>query len=171
MGVLRVKKIDFNSKEAIENLKTTVQDLIKDKSAYYILSTDDKNTFQTLHKNPPKEPGWYIILNDYYSIYVGQASKDLNDRINIQTDGFHHTKRKSDDKRNFIKKYIAIKIFEKPYVCVLTRKKLCDKLGIRVLPNLDFNSIEKVLDIFRGQLNFLKYDDVIPRGPSSVFVI
>lgn len=171
MGVLRIKTIDFNNDMTIEKVRGAIQELINNKDVYYILDTEDRSTFKTLHKNPPEEPGWYIILNDYYSIYAGQASKNLNDRINGQTDGFHYTTRKSDLKRNFIKKFIAVKILKKPYICIITLKSLCAKLGYRKLPELDFNSIEKLIDIFRGKFKYLSYDDILPRGPSSVFVI
>jgi len=156
---LKINKIDFNDKGEITRVRNAIQELIENKKSYYILKVEDRATFKTLHRNPPEEAGWYIVLNDDYSLYTGQT-QNLNDRINKQTDGTHYSSRSADDKRNFIQKFIGKGIFEKPYICIICEKDLCAKLGLRRIPKLDFDSIEKVIDIFRGQLNFIPFDNI-----------
>jgi len=159
MRTLRVQKIDFNDGKKVSELKEIIQKILYDRNYYYILSTDDLPTFQTIDRTPPRKKGWYIILNDGISLYSGKA-KNLANRINKQADGIYDSTRSSDNKRNFIQKFIGKHIIKKPYVCVITEKKLCDKLGIRVLPDLDFNSIEKIIDIFRSEFKYLSYQEV-----------
>ena len=159
MPPLTIRKLDFNDKQEINRVKDKIQELIKNKESYYALKVDNKATFKTLFRNPPEEDGWYIILNDESSLYTGNT-KDLNNRINKQTDAFHSNDREINNKRNFIKKFIGKGIFEKPYICVISRKDLCTKLGLRTMPDFDRGNIEKVIDIFRGQLEFIHFDDI-----------
>lgn len=148
--------IDFNNKDKIEEVRDAIQELIGNKKSYYLLADEDRATFKTLHENPPEKAGWYIVLNDYYSLYTGET-KDLNDRINKQAD-YSYVKEKSS-KRDFIQKFIGKGIFGKPYICVISKEDLRTKLELPEL-ELDIVTIEKVIDIFRTQLNFICYDDI-----------
>lgn len=164
MGTLRVKKIDFNDGKKVSELKEIIQKILHDRNSYYILSKEDLPTFHTIDRIPPKKKGWYIILNDGISLYSGQAN-DLDNRINKQADSSYDSKRSSDDKRNFIQKFIGKDVIKKPYVCVITEEKLRKKLRFRVLPDLDFNSIEKIIDIFRSEFKYLSYEEVPQTKP------
>ena len=73
------------------------------------------------------------------------------------TDNYGRTSRSSDDKRNFIKKFDELGVFNRLRVCIIPESKLCTLLAIDSLKltKLDRDNVEKIVDIHRGYFHYL----------------
>lgn len=160
MGTLKVSQIDLNDARIVNNLKLTLEKLVKNLSSYYSLNFKPQYYFEVPDGPLPSERGWYIILAPNKNpIYVGRA-EDLNARLNTNNgsiDNFANQRRISDSERNFIKKFMEQNIWSGLKICIIKEKDLCLELGLdsNKLVGLDRGNIEKLINIFRSHLSFL----------------
>jgi len=157
-GMLVIGIIDFNDLKTVRKFKVAVQNILKKSSAYFQLSFKPGFYFEIIGNQLPNCTGWYIILNGANPMYVGKAA-DLNVRLNTNhgsLDNFAAKSRKGDPERNFIKKFIEIVIVKNIRVCVITKKELCDELGIcnKTFSELDKANTEKVLNLFSSEFSY-----------------
>jgi hypothetical protein len=157
-----VKKIISAFRELIDNVDNLYKLKIQN-GVYFYLGKINSNQRLPIDTNA----GWYIILDNFGNpLYVGTA-KNLNKRLNTNNntiDNFFHTNRKSDCKRNFIKKFLDIEIISELYVFIISENALIaklgrDQLGIPfnqneniLLKKRDRENIETILDIFRSSI-------------------
>jgi predicted GIY-YIG superfamily endonuclease len=159
MGSLKTGRIDINDATIVTNIRDSVNQLLQDRNAYYLLRFKPQFYFETLHRQPPSEEGWYIILDEQCPLYVGKA-EDLNARLNTNNgsiDNFANKKRAFDAERNFIKKLSETNVFQNLRVCIIQEKALCLALGLNndKLTKLDKGNIEKIINISKGRFAYL----------------
>ncbi len=159
MGKLKVGVLDFNNFGIVNDLLSAIEQMTCNETSYFSLKFKPSYYFQILDGPIPQERGWYIILDGTRPLYVGQAD-DLNYRLNTNhgsTDNYGRTSRSSDDKRNFIKKFDELGVFNRLRVCIIPESKLCTLLAIdsSKLTKLDRDNVEKIVDIHRGYFHYL----------------
>jgi hypothetical protein len=156
MGTLIVGSIDFNNPIAINELLKAVRNLKNNRLLYFQLDFKPNFYFKIINGPIPSDGGWYIILNDGKPIYVGQAN-NFDSRLNSNNgslDNFAHGRRTFDSERNFIKKFIEIRVLINMMVIIIPDQILCAEMCINPgnLLKIDRDNIEKLLNIFRGIL-------------------
>lgn len=159
MGALKVGTINLNDADVVIKVRDSVNQLVQDPAAYYMLSFKPQFYFETPARQLPSERGWYIILNGKRPLYAGKA-EDLNVRLNTNNgsiDNFANKKRTFDPERNFIKKFNEMKILPNLRVCILSEMALCSSLGIDAheLTELDRGNIEKMINLLRDYFGYL----------------
>ncbi len=159
MGVLKIGVLNLNDTIVVNKLVSIIKQLVRNETSYFGLKFRPSYYFKVLDGTLPQERGWYIILDETRPIYVGQAD-NLNSRLNTNhgsSDNWASSKRASDDKKNFIKKFNEIDLFTHLRVCIIPENKLCELLAIdsTKLTKLDRDNVEKVIDIYRGYFDYL----------------
>ncbi len=133
MNNLKRGHINLNDKEIIQKVKKEIQKILIDKKSYFSLSVNEKSFYFKTSKALPGERGWYIILHRKRPIYVGWANS-LNSRLSTRNgslDNFRNSLRKYDSQRNFIKKFIGLKIFTNLKICTIREYELCKRLELK----------------------------------------
>jgi len=158
MANLIVNRIDLNDSVVVVNLIKVIRKLAQNSSSYYPLKFKPPYYFEVPNRQIQPEGGWYIILMGKEPLYVGKAD-DLNKRLNTNTgslDNFANEKRNSDSERNFIKKFVELKILSSLRVFVVKEKDVCSELNINpnALTGLDRGNIEKLINIFRCGVDY-----------------
>ena len=152
VGSLKVKCFDFNDPKKVGQILRCLKKLIHN-SSLHSLRVKPPYYFE-VPEGLQEKKGWYVILCKRVPIYVGWA-KNLNSRLNTDSgsrDNFANKKRKSDSKRNFIKKLSDLNRLGELKICVITLENLCADLNIdsKSITRLDWANIEKFIDIFRS---------------------
>lgn len=154
MGTLIVGQVDLNNPKVVSNLKKVIIRLIA-RSKPYQLRFKPSYYFEIVDDSLPEKRGWYIISDLNHPIYVGQTD-NLNRRLNTTNNSlnnFANSQRTSDSIRNFIKKFNETKVFKTLYVKILLEENLRSELNLSTqLNKVDFENIEKFLNIFRFEL-------------------
>lgn len=158
MGNLKCGAVDLNDAAVVCSILVKANTHLAVSSSYYELTHKSPYYFTTPHRNPPSAPGWYIILHGNNPLYVGDAI-DLNKRLNSDngsSDDFAKNARKSDSKRNFIKKLAELTVLDPLRVAVIPESALMDGVVARHKPlsKLDRRNIEKLLDVNRSRLTY-----------------
>ncbi len=152
-GKLRCDAIDLNQPVVVQRLLHALINLARSSANIHPLNIHGKYYFTVPTGPITSEAGWYIICDEKrHPIYVGTAA-NLNSRLNTKDgsrDNFANPQRRTDDARNFIKKFVSTGAINTLSVITVPEPTLCEQAVIRPpLSKLDRKNIEKVLSIFR----------------------
>jgi hypothetical protein len=155
-GKLRWGRLDLSEPVTLKRVLAILDQVIHFRGRNVRLEVRDRYHFTVPGRSLPSERGWYIICDPTgLPIYVGIAH-NLNARLNTDDgsrDGFANPQRRSDPERNFIKAFFSAGFFESLSVVAIPETAFLQQLGQTcVLDDLDFNNIEKIINIFRANL-------------------
>lgn len=159
MGTLLTGTIDFNDSKTIDMVRAAIAEIVADSNSYFPLEFKPSFYFYVPGSRLTSQPGWYVILNGRKSLYVGKAG-NLKNRLSSNqgsVDQFAKKTRSSEPERNFIKKFIELGIIANPRVCIVEVRDLADRMGLKPddITPLDIANIEKFLNIFRHELDYV----------------
>jgi len=159
MGKLIVGNVDFNDKNRIIQLENGLKKTLSHMENYFSLIYKPSFYFSTRGDTMPSTPGWYVLLEGSFPIYVGMAV-DLNSRLNSNngsSDNFATKNRTSDPERNFVKKLAELGILTNLRVAIITENQLLSYVGDEgvLLNKLDRQNIEKFLNVTRFNYSYL----------------
>lgn len=155
MSTLKTDAVNVNAPEVVRALLAAFSEFIAERGHYRSLKVKHGAYFSTWPVSLPSGAGWYVIVAGGRPVYVGEAD-NLNNRLNSDNgslDNFLHTGRKSDSRRNFIKRLSDSGFFPELKVWFVTERELSTRANISVpLSALDRKNLEKLLDISRGKI-------------------
>ena len=158
MGTLKYQTVNVNAVRTIKAIIHAVQIELSDARNYSALEFHPPYYFKTT-KPLAADAGWYIILDHRTPIYVGDAV-NFNGRLNTRhgsCDNFAKKARTSDSQRNVIKKLSEIGLLTTLRVVLVSQARVIDKVKLTAatFTNGDRKNVEKLLNIYRGKLNYL----------------
>jgi hypothetical protein len=148
---LKCGKLDLNDLARVKGLVHALAQSLADRIAWHRLEVHSRTYFRTPDGELPAEPGWYVIDGDRKPIYVGLAEEGLNRRLNSNdADGFAHSTRTYESRRNFIKALRTMGYIADLRVGVIREPDLLRQIGLPgPLEPRDRKNIETMLDLFR----------------------
>ena len=156
---LIVGLIDVNDPLVVNRVLAAARSALERVRNWHILHVRSGVHFQTPNGPLPEGAGWYVISDRSGGpLYVGE-SENLNKRLNSDDgsgDNFANPTRSQDDIRNFVKAFASKDLLQDLRVGIVVEGDVSSVLGVSSpLSKLDRCNVEKVISLFRRQLNDL----------------